>query len=152
MASNVFSSIGTTIGVSAVFSTATGLTIIDAATFGALTYQPIGDVSDIGTFGNESAVQNFNPIGEDTTYKIKTTKDAGGLDLKGAYAPTDVGQAQLITNEASPLKCAVKITLQNGTIYYAQVLVASYKTNVGTSSSFTMFEAKLPISGKMVKV
>jgi hypothetical protein len=56
----------------------------------------------------------------------------------------------LIAAEASTAPYAVKIVLQSGTILYAQVLVMSYKTSIGTVSQITSFESKCEVSGPVV--
>jgi|TARA_R110000782_G_C14632283_1_gene394574 hypothetical protein len=123
---------------------------VDSAGFGALTYTEIKELTDIGMIGPESAVITHNPVGDNTTYKLKGSRNSGSLDLKGARAPTDAGQTLLIAAEASTAPYAVKIVLQSGTILYAQVLVMSYKTSIGTVSQITSFESKCEVSGPVV--
>lgn len=124
----------------------------NAAGFGALTYTEVKELTDIGMIGPESAVILHNPVRENVTYKLKGTRNNGALDLKMARAPTDPGQALLITAEASTAFYAAKVELQNGTLLYCQVLVMSYKTGVGGQSQITSAEAKCEISGAIVTV
>ena len=147
MATLAFSSVG-----SKVFLSAGVPATIDSAGFGALSYTEIKELTDIGMIGPESAVILHNPVRENVTYKLKGSRNNGALDLKGARAPTDPGQALLIAAEASVAPYAVKIQLQNGTLLYAQVLIMSYKTSIGGQSQITAFESKAEISGDIVTV
>jgi hypothetical protein len=125
---------------------------IDGSGFAALTYTEVKEVTDIGMMGPEKAVILHNPVAENVTYKLVGSRNNGSLDLKGARAPTDPGQALLISAEAGVAPFAVKVVLQSGTILYAQVLVMSYKTNIGNQSQITSFESKCEISGAVVTV
>ncbi len=125
---------------------------IDGAGFAALSYTEIKEVTDIGMIGPDSAVILHNPVGDNTTYKLKGSRNNGSVDLKGARAPTDPGQILLVAAEASNNAYAMKIVLQNATILYSQVLVASYKTGVGGQSQITSFESKCEVSGPTVTV
>lgn len=147
MSTLAFSSIGSKIYLSAGVPAT-----IDSSGFGALTYTEIKEVTDIGMIGPESSVITFNPVADSSTYKLKGTRNNGALDLKGARAPTDAGQTLLVAAEASTSPYAAKLVLQNGTILYAQVLVMSYKTSVGSGSQITSFESKLEVSGAIVTV
>lgn len=147
MATLAFSSVGSKVYISAGVPAA-----IDSASFAALTYTEIKELTDIGMIGPESAVINHNPVGENVTYKLKGSRQNGSLDLKMARAPTDPGQTLLIAAEASNNPYAIKVVLQSGTIMYAQSLVMSYKTSIGGQSQITSAESKVEISGAIVVV
>jgi selenophosphate synthase len=147
IATLAFSSIG-----SQIFLSAGVPATIDAAGFGALSYTEVKEVTDIGMIGPESAVITHQPVSENTTYKLKAGRNNGSLDLKGARAPTDPGQALLIAAENSTAPYAIKVKLQNGTFLYSQVLIMSYKTHIGNQGQITGFESKAEISGAIVTV
>lgn len=142
MSALTFSSAGSRVYLSAGVPTA-----LDTGSFGALAYTEILAVSDIGMIGPEAAVINFNPVGDNNTYVSKGTRNNGGLDLKGARKDDDPGQILLVAAEKSYNNYALKLVLANGAIMYAQVIVNSYKTSIGTSSQITGFESKLTING-----
>ncbi len=125
---------------------------VDGTGFGALTYTEIKEVTDIGMIGPESGVILHNPVAENTTYKLKNTRNNGSVDLKAARAPSDPGQTLLIAAEASYDPYAMKIELQDGTLLYCQVLVMSYKTSIGGPGQITGIEAKCEVSGDVVTV
>jgi hypothetical protein len=124
----------------------------DAIGYGALTWVEVKEVTDIGMVGPESAVINHNPVNENVTYKLIGSLNNGAMDLKGARAPSDPGQALLLQAQknASTLKYSVKVALNGGALIYAGVLVTSYKTSIGGQSQITGFESKMEISGGIV--
>lgn len=149
MATLAFSSVG-----SKVFLSATAPTTIDEAGFTAvgIVYTEVKELTDIGMIGPEQAVILHNPVSENVTYKLKGSENNGALDLKGARAPSDPGQALLIEAQKSVNPYTLKVELQDGTLLFSQVLVMSYKTSIGGQSQITSFEAKAEISGAIVEV
>jgi hypothetical protein len=147
MTTAAFSSIGSKVYISAGVPAT-----IDGTGFAALSYTEIKEVTDIGMIGPESAVILHNPVSDNSTYKFKSTRNNGSVDLKGGRATADAGQILLIAAEASTAPYALKIVLQNATILYSQVLVMSYKTSIGTATAMTTFESKCEVSGSVVTV
>jgi len=147
MSTLAFSSVGSKVYISAGVPAT-----VDASGFGALTYTEIKEITDIGVLGGDSAILNHNPVGENTTYKLKGSRDPGALSLKGAYAPTDPGQTLLAAADAGVAPYAVKVVLQNLTTFYSQCLVTSFKIGVGTQSQITTIDANAALSGPMIKV
>jgi hypothetical protein len=147
MATLAFSSVGSTVSLSvAAPATETG------SGYAALTYTPIAELTDIGMVGPEKSVILHNPVSENVTYKLPGGRNNGAMDLKGARAPSDPGQAMLITAEAGTGPVSVCVELQEGTKIYFQGLVLSYKTSIGGQSQITAFESKLEVSGGIVTV
>ena len=147
MTSLAFSSIG-----SQVFLSAGVPATFDSVGFAALTYTEIGEVTDIATVGPESGVITHNPVASSSTYKFKSTRNNGSIDLKGARAPTDPGQILLIAAEKVNTPYSMKIVLQDLSTIYLQVLVMSYKTSIGTATQITSFEAKCEVTGDIIDV
>ena len=124
----------------------------DAAAFAAQTYVEIKEVTDIGAIGKTFGMVAHNPVGDPTTYKLKTVSNTGTLALKGARAPSDPGQAKLLAAVDSYLTYATKIVLQTGTILYVQGLYMGYTTTVGTVSVITSFDCNVELSGNLIVV
>lgn len=124
----------------------------DAAGFAALTFTPIGEVTDIGVVGPESSVILHNPVASNTTYKFKSTRNNGVIALKGGRAVADPGQVILLAAEASNSPYSMKIVLQDLSVLYFQTLVMSYKTSIGSVSQITSFESNCEVSGDIVTV
>jgi hypothetical protein len=147
MASQAFSSAGSKFYLSA----GVPATITESG-FSALTYTVVKEVTEVGTIGPESAVIQHVPLDENTTYKLKGVRNNGTLSLKGGRVPSDPGQTLLIAAEASNAPYSMKIELQDGSMIYAQCLVTSYKTNIGSAGQITGFESNVEISGDVIDV
>lgn len=127
-----FSSIGSTIGI-----TATAPATLDSSGFGALTYQLIGEVTDIGPFGQTVAKVTHVPLSTGVTIKRKGVIDAGAISMKCARTPSDAGQVVLKAALAATGTYSFCVTLQNGTKLYFLALVLSYTTEINAAGSIT---------------
>lgn len=123
---------------------------IDAAGFGALSFTLIGDVTDLGAIGPAFANVEHVPVDTGTKNKFKTILDNGSMSVKGARVTSDAGQTLLIAAASSFSAYSFKVVLQNGAIIYAQALVDSYKTTIGTAGVITSFDSNLLITGNIV--
>lgn len=132
---------------SRIFLSAGAPATLDISGFAALSYTEILAVSDIGMVGPETAPINFNPVGDNNTYVAKGVRNNGTVALKGARKDDDPGQILVVAAEKSYNNYSMKIVLANTAIIYAQVLVQSYKTSIGTSGQITGFESNLTING-----
>lgn len=63
--------------------------------FNAMSWIEVSFLESIGAFGDEASVITFDAIGEDRTYKVKGTRNAGDLALVAAINPADPGQLLL---------------------------------------------------------
>lgn len=128
----------------------------DAAGFGAQTYVEVKELTNIGMIGEVFSLVTHEPVGDPTVYKFKGNANSGQLALQGARAPTDPGQAKLLTALQDPLAYSFKLTLGGGasgspqaTLYF-QGQVMSYQNNVGSVNQITAFDTNLEITGKFV--
>lgn len=103
----------------------------NAAGFAALTFTNIGEVKTGGDFGKTFQVITSQVLSRRGTTKKKGTFDAGALNLAIEIDPDDAGQTLAETAVDSDADHSVKITLQDGTIYYLRGLVTEFKTTVG---------------------
>jgi hypothetical protein len=147
MTSLAFTSAGTTIAISAA-APAT----FDGAGYGALTYTPISEITDLGTFGKTFTLVTHNPLGNRQTIKRKGSYNNGTLSLKLARVPSDPGQALLIAARDSDSVYSFVVTLQQGTKLYFQATPLSYTTNIGTVNQITAAECALEITSDIVEV
>lgn len=149
--SDIFSSVGTTVSVSAA-DPAT----YDAAGFAALTWSVCGQLTELPSFGHEAALATHTPLATGVVAKRRGSVNYGSLQLTMAVSDADTGQALLKTaGEALPgadSSVSVKVLLQNGDIQYFTAQVMSFKTNVGGADAITMAEVQLEIDNKIVKV
>lgn len=128
----------------------------NAAGFGALSYSPVAEVTDIGTFGKDFTLVTHNPIGDRKTFKFRGSYNNGTLDLKLAKITvlnTDAGQAALTTALNDPLDKSVSflITLQDTSKQYFTGKVMSFTTSIGSVNSILAGECKIEIDSDVVE-
>jgi len=143
MASQVFTSAGTTIGISAVLpatNTESG--------YEALTFTDVDEVVDLGEFGRVYSVVNHNPLGTRATVKRKGSFNDGAVTMQLARVPADAGQTILQTALDDDDDYAFKVTLQDGTVQYFSAQVISYTTNVGSVDQITGASVTLEINSE----
>ena len=117
---------GVTLGISAVAPAAH-----DIASFDALTFINVGEITNIGEFGKEWSLVTHNPLSTRGTEKGKGSFTNGSLSPGLALDPGDAGQTAMETALESDDPVYLSITLQDGTIFYLVGLVMSFKPNIG---------------------
>ena len=125
------------------------------------TYVEIGEVEDLGEFGDESEVINFASLADARMRKLKGVRDAGTMALVCGADDADTGQDALIAAEAETLDYNFKVILNDqltigGTpsehYFYAKVLskrigvgsvnnVIRRTFNIGINSAITSVDA-----------
>lgn len=138
---NARTSAGSTIAISA----AAPATFNDVG-YTALTFTPIGEVTDLGEFGREYALVTHNPLANRGTVKRKGSFNEGTMDLKLALDTDDAGQILAKTASMSDADYSFKVTLQNGDIFYFQAQVMSFKNGVGSVDQITAATIKLELT------
>ena len=145
--SNAFTSAGTTIGV-----TSDTAASYDATGFGALSFDLIGEVTDLGEFGREYSAVTHNPLGDRRTVKRKGSYNDGTVAMTVARVPGDAGQTVLQTALDSDDNYSFNVTLQDGTELYFEAQVMSYTTNVGSVDQITTASVSLEITNDIIEV
>jgi len=145
--SGAFTSAGTTIGISSTLPNT-----YDASGYGALSYNAVGEVTDLGEFGREYALVTHNPLGARRTVKRKGSYNDGQVAMTVARVPSDTGQADIITALDSDDPVAFEIVLQDGTTLYFAGVVMSYTTNVGNVDQITSASVMIEITTDIVEV
>lgn len=147
MASNAFTSAGTTIAISASLPAT-----YDAAGFAALTYTPIGEITDAGEYGKEYNLVTHNPLADRKTYKRKGSYNNGSMTLQMGRVPDDAGQVLLLAAQDSNASYSFKITLQDGTVNYFTGQVMSYRTSIGSVDQITSASVTVEVDSDIVEV
>ena len=141
----VQTSAGTTIGISA------GLPATDdAAGYGALTFTPIGEVTDLGEYGKVFNLVTHNPIATRRTEKFKGSFNEGSISMGIGEDTSDAGQILLDTAVESDANFSFEITAQDGDIDYFQAKVMSKTVNVGSVDSIRSSTVQLEITSGIV--
>lgn len=145
--SNVFTSAGTTLGISAVLPAT-----YTSTAFALLTFTDIGEITDMGEFGREYALVTHNPLGDRRTVKRKGSYNDGALTMSLGRVPSDAGQALLLTARDDDDSYAFVVTLQDGTKQYFSAQVMSYTTSVGSVDQITGASVMVEIDNDIIEV
>lgn len=110
--------------------------------FQALTWVEVGEIEDLGEFGDESGQVTFTSLGDGRTRKLKGPRDAGAITVVCGDDPLNTGQIAMEAAEANPLAYNFKIMLADAiTIggdnseHYFRGKVFSKRRNVGNASN-----------------
>lgn len=137
----VFTSAGTTLGVSAA-SPAT----FNETGYEALTFTAVGEITDLGEFGREYALVTHNPLGSRGTVKFKGSFNEGQISLQLGLNTEDAGQILLKAAANSDNNYSFAVETQAGDFYYFQAQVMSFKVGVGSVDSITTATVMLEIT------
>lgn len=132
----------------------------DEAAFSALTYSEIGEVEEIGEFGDQANEIKFAALGNRRVRKLKGSFDAGTLELTVGRDPQDEGQAAIAAALASNSDYAIKIELGDGddgtggepTTFYFRAKVMSYTSNLGDVENVVRSKISLGINSDIVEI
>ena len=147
MASGAFTSAGTTIGI-----VSDSPSTYDPTGFEALTFELIGEVTDLGEFGREYSLVTHNPLGDRQTVKRKGSYNDGSIAMTVARVPSDAGQTLLQDALDSDDNYSFNVTLQDGTELYFAAQVMSYTSNVGSVDQITTASVTIEITDEIVEV
>jgi hypothetical protein len=101
------------------------------------TFVDIGEISDLGEFGRVYNVVKYNTIANRATTKRKGSYDEGTMSLKVGLDNDDAGQTLAKTASESDNDYTFRLTIQDGTKYYFQAQVSSFKITAGNVDSIT---------------
>ncbi len=129
------------------------------ATYQADSYVEVGEVEDLGEFGDESTDVTFDSLSRGRTRHLKGTRDAGTVPLTCGDDMTDEGQTAMEAAEATPLDYNFKITLNNevtlgGTEseHYFIGKVMSKRRRVGTANDVVRKVFQVGINSAITEV
>lgn len=137
---SVSTSSGTTLGI-VLGAPAT----FDDTGYAALTFVPIGEITDIPDFGREFELITHKPISSRGTVKKKGGFNEGSIDLKLGLNTDDAGQVLLKAAALSDADYSFKITHPTGDVYYFRALCLSFKVGTGNSGSIITATTKLEL-------
>lgn len=141
------------------FSIGTTLAATTISGFEADVYVPVGEVEDLGEFGDASAEVTFTSLLDARVRKAKGPRDAGSVTVTCADDPLDVGQDNMILAEASTLDYNFKVEFNDplsvsGTpsIHYFKGKVMSKRFNVGNASNIVRRVFVVGINSEILSV
>jgi hypothetical protein len=139
--SGVRTSAGTTLKVSAA-KPAT----FDAAGYGALQSEIVGEITDLGEFGREFSLVTHQPVGSRGTQKFKGSFNEGSMSLSLGLDMSDKGQLLMKAASLSDADYSFTVTTQNGAQFFFQGKVMSWKVNIGSVDQITTASATLELT------
>lgn len=141
------SSAGSTLAISAGLPSAN-----TQAGYEALTFTPVGEITDLGEFGKEFALISHTSLGERRTRKLKGSYNQGALQLQMARDSADAGQQLFLVALDDDASYSFRVVLQDGTTEYFTGKVMSYKTQVGSVDQITGAQTTLEVDSDIVEV
>jgi len=124
------------------------------------TYTEVGEVEDLGEFGDESETVTFASLADGRLQKLKGVRDAGILALVVGADDSDAGQDALIAAEAEDsLDYNFKVILNDkvtigGTPseHYFRGKVMSKRTGVGSANNVVRKTFNIGINSAIISV
>ena len=147
MPSGAFTSAGSKLSISAA-APAT----YNAAGYAALIFTEIGEISDLGEFGRQYNLVTYNVLSQRRAIKRKGSYNDGTISAQMARVPSDAGQAILVTAVNGDASYALKIELQDGTMFYATAQIMSYTTSIGNVDQITGATVNMEIDNDIIEV
>ena len=119
----------------------------------------VGELEDLGEFGDESEQVTFASLSDGRIRKLKGTRDAGTMPVTVGSDMTDTGQIAMEDAEASPLNFQFKVVLNDQlTIsgdpseHYFFGKVMSKRVNVGTANNVVRRAFSVDIDSAIISV
>lgn len=144
--------------------TSTGVTLgvvaglpatVDAAGFGALDYENVGEVVDLPEYGPTVQVVESNPLATGITEKYAGFTNYGSIAIGLELDVADAGQIILeaaIPDAGVDAPHSFAITYSDGTIEYFHGGVFSYTRAPGSANSMVGSTASVEINSKIIRV
>lgn len=147
------------IGTTAIPANIASLSDTDArAEFVADSYIEVGEVEDLGEFGDESESVAFTSLSDSRTRKLKGPRDAGTTSVVVGDDMTDSGQAAMDAAEAGTLDYNFKIVGNDAvtlgganSIHYFYGKVMSRRRNVGQANNVVRKTYAIGINSQIVE-
>ena len=129
----------------------------DQAAYEALSYVEIGEVENVGEFGDASREVTFTALSDRRVRKFKGSRDAGTVPLTIGNDHTNTGQTNLAAAETTDDDYAFKVEGPDDsgttpTIYYFRAKVMSFRFQAGDVETIFRARADLGINSQIVQV
>lgn len=143
--SKVRTSAGTVLSV-----TATAPATYDNAGFTALTFTPVAELIDLGSFGKKYNLVTFTPLGDRKVVKRKGSYNNGTLALKLGSSPTDAGQIAMQTGSTSDSSYSFRVVTQSGSTFYFTGQIMDWTLAVGSVDTIMGADCNIEIDNDIV--
>lgn len=127
--------------------------------FEADSYLEVGEVEDLGEFGDESEEVTFTALSDARVRKFKGPRNAGSITIVCADDPDDAGQDAMIAAEATTFDYNCKVELNDKasgettpSTFYFRAKIMSKRLNVGNASNVVRRTFMAGINSAIVEV
>jgi len=148
--------INTVSGARVYIGTTTAATTVED--FQGDSYTEIGEIEDIGEYGDQNELVTFTAINVGRVQKLKGTADAGDFALVVGADATDQGQAALIAAQAEKFSYNFKIVYDDaitlggdGSEEYFRGLVMSKRRVSGTANNVLRRSFMIAINSEVLE-
>jgi len=117
----------------------------------ASTYVEIGEIENIGDYGDEIGDVNFSGVRDGRTRHLKGLADAGSMDLTIGFDKSDVGQIKLVAaqKDRSRFDYPIKIVYLDGVTDYFAGKVMSVKKQPGGAEDIVKRSTSIGINSEI---
>lgn len=129
------------------------------AEFQTDTYQEVGEVENLGEFGDEANVITFASLADTRVRKFKGARDAGTMNVVTGDDPLDAGQDAMVAAEAQPNDYNFKVELNDPTslsgtpsVHYFRGKVLSKRLTVGDVNNVVRRQFNVGVNSKIIEV
>jgi hypothetical protein len=129
------------------------------AEYAALTWVEIGEVEDMGEFGDESSDVTFASVGDGRTRHLKGVRDAGTLALVCGRDPADAGQIALKAAEKTKFSYPIKVQAADAisedytdSVYFFNAKIMSARDSYGSVDNVVKTNFSLGIDSAIIEV
>ncbi|MBB3607343.1 hypothetical protein [Rhizobium sp. BK602] len=133
---------------------------LTASAYAALTWVQVGKVGNIGDFGSDSTINNYNTLDEPVQQKQKGVSNAGDPELEVASIADDPGQ-DILRVFGDPLNInnmAIKVERNDApqgktnTIFYSRGVVSGPLYPGGGSDDFDLEKFKIGLNQLPIRI
>src|SRR5690625_2234229 len=123
----------------------------DLTDYEALTYTAVGEVEDLGEFGDTAATTTFTALNDRRVRKLKTTFDAGTMQLTIGRDPDDDGQIAMKAALKADANYAFQVELSDGSSFYFRGMVSAFTTQVGNAENVVRASATIEVNSEVLE-
>lgn len=134
-------------------------TPVNQSAYEALTWTEVGEVEDLGEFGDEANEVTFTSLGDRRTRKYKGSYNAGNIPVVCGSDPSDTGQSYMAAALAEDFDYPFKIELNDEvtiggtpTTLYCYGKVMTKRRNVGNSENIVRQSFTVGVNSEFIEV
>lgn len=135
-------------------SIGTKLTANDETTYASDTYVEVGEIENMGEFGDEVSAATFTALANRRVRKFKGTYDAGDLQMTVGYSSGDLGQVAVNTalKDEGSEDYNFKVEFEDGDVFYFSGKVMSRRILVGAADDIVKANISIAIGTAVVEI